>query len=130
MMGRYAYVRIAHRVNLKGSIWSPTVETTPGLVRCFEMNRSAINQSGPQLCTFAVHTVPITSRLLTNGATLGSGVSFIATFVVNQDGTLMLADRSSEHVACAGGAPVCSAGEMTFLLDDTNIGVVLRTNEW
>jgi hypothetical protein len=64
-MGRYAYVGIVQGVKLKGSIWSPTVETTPGLVRCSEMNKFEINQSGPHSCTFAVHTVPITSRLLT-----------------------------------------------------------------
>jgi hypothetical protein len=36
------------------------------------------------------------------------------TFVVGLDGLLRLAPRRSEHVACAGGAPVLSAGEMSF----------------
>ena len=35
------------------------------------------------------------------------------TFVVLPDG-LWVADRHSEHVACARGAPVCSAGELTL----------------
>lgn len=35
-----------------------------------------------------------------------------ATFVINQQGKLCLADRHSEHVACAGGKAVRSAGEM------------------
>jgi DNA-directed RNA polymerase subunit RPC12/RpoP len=39
------------------------------------------------------------------------------TFVVDLDGTLRLAPRRSEHVACAGGAPVLSAGEMAFSRD-------------
>ena len=39
--------------------------------------------------------------------------SFTATFVVLPDG-LWVADRRSEHVACARGAAVLSAGEMTF----------------
>jgi hypothetical protein len=38
----------------------------------------------------------------------------IATFVVDAEGRLLIADRRSEHVACAGGAVVRSAGEMTF----------------
>ena len=38
------------------------------------------------------------------------------TFVVLADG-LWVADRHSEHVACARGAAVYSAGEMTFALD-------------
>lgn len=36
------------------------------------------------------------------------------TFVVDLVGVLLLAPRRSEHVACAGGARVLSAGEMTF----------------
>jgi hypothetical protein len=38
----------------------------------------------------------------------------IATFVVDEEGGLRIADRRSEHVACAAGRPVRSAGEMTF----------------
>ena len=36
----------------------------------------------------------------------------IATFVVDRDKNLRLADRHSEHVACAGGKSVLSAGEI------------------
>jgi hypothetical protein len=36
------------------------------------------------------------------------------TFVVDTDGLLRLAPRRSEHVACAGGGSVLSAGEMSF----------------
>jgi hypothetical protein len=38
----------------------------------------------------------------------------IVTFVIDCDGELLLAPRRSEHVACAAGGPVLSAGEMTF----------------
>jgi hypothetical protein len=48
----------------------------------------------------------------------------IATFVVLHDG-LHLAPRRSEHVRCAGGGEVLSAGEMTFegdaLVEVTNL---------
>ncbi|WP_238009797.1 hypothetical protein KZZ52_09025 [Dactylosporangium sp. AC04546] len=36
------------------------------------------------------------------------------TFVVMPDGALRLAPRRSEHVACAGGSDVLSAGEIAF----------------
>jgi hypothetical protein len=36
------------------------------------------------------------------------------TFVIDLQGDLRLAPRRSEHVACAGGGPVLSAGEITF----------------
>lgn len=38
----------------------------------------------------------------------------IATFIIDLNGHLRLAHRRSEHVACAGGLPVLSAGEMTY----------------
>ena len=41
----------------------------------------------------------------------------IATFTVSVDGVLLLARRRSEHVACASGGPVLSAGEITFSTD-------------
>jgi hypothetical protein len=36
------------------------------------------------------------------------------TFVIDLEGILRLAPRRSEHVACAGGRPVLSAGEITL----------------
>jgi hypothetical protein len=37
-----------------------------------------------------------------------------ATYVVALDGVMRVADRRSEHVACAGGAEVLAAGEIWF----------------
>ncbi|MEU3242549.1 hypothetical protein ABZ713_07110, partial [Streptomyces sp. NPDC006875] len=37
------------------------------------------------------------------------------TFVIDVDGVLRLAPRRSEHVACAGGDMVLSAGEISFM---------------
>ena len=45
------------------------------------------------------------------GVTRGS---ITCTFVVTTAGWLRLADRHSEHVACSGGEPVGSAGELTL----------------
>jgi hypothetical protein len=42
----------------------------------------------------------------------------VATFVIGLAGRLRIADRRSEHVACAGGEPVLSAGEISFLVGE------------
>ena len=58
-----------------------------------------------------------------------SGESFTVTFVIGLDGTLRIADRRSEHVMCAQGEPVLSAGEMTFGCVDDWIVVERVTNQ-
>ena len=52
----------------------------------------------------------------------------IATFVIDQKGILRIVDRRSEHVACAGGIGVQSAGEITFDLNDS-LEVIEITNQ-
>jgi hypothetical protein len=49
--------------------------------------------------------------------------SLIATFTVDLGCTLSLAHRRSEHVACAAGGPVLSAGEITFSADGSVVEV-------
>lgn len=49
--------------------------------------------------------------------------SLTATFVVGKDGHLRLASRRSEHVACASGLPVLTAGEISFLRNGEVTGV-------
>ena len=39
--------------------------------------------------------------------------TIVLTYVVSQDGVLRVADRRSEHIACAGGEAVLAAGELT-----------------
>ena len=53
---------------------------------------------------------------------------FAATFVVDQQGVLRVADRRSEHVACAGGGPVYSAGELFIRLTASGVEVVEASN--
>lgn len=55
--------------------------------------------------------------------------SVIATFVVDADGKLRIADRHSEHVRCAGGKPVLSGGEMTFRICGNDVAVTWITNQ-
>lgn len=41
----------------------------------------------------------------------------VATYVIDRQGRLLLAPRRTEHVACASGGPVKSAGEISFTRD-------------
>jgi len=60
---------------------------------------------------------------------IGPDGVLIATYVVSQSGELLIADRRSEHVACAGRQPVKSAGEITFQLHDSDVEVVEVSNQ-
>ena len=51
-----------------------------------------------------------------------------ATFVITPDGVLRIAHRRSEHVACAGGRDVLSAGEVFWSVDDV-VAVAEITNQ-
>jgi hypothetical protein len=53
----------------------------------------------------------------------------ITTFIIDQEETLWIADRHSEHIICADGQPVCSAGEMTFQLNGSLVSVTDVTNQ-
>ena len=52
-----------------------------------------------------------------------------ATFVIDERGVLRLAERRSEHVACADGGAVLSAGEMFFVVAAESVDVAEVTNE-
>jgi hypothetical protein len=45
------------------------------------------------------------------GQELNKDGLLVVTFAIDAKGSLRVADRRSEHVACAGGGPVLSAGE-------------------
>jgi hypothetical protein len=51
------------------------------------------------------------------------------TFVVSEESTLLVADRHSEHVACAGNRPVRAAGELCFALEDGCVNVTRVSNQ-
>jgi len=59
----------------------------------------------------------------------GSDGLFAATFVIDAVGDLLLADRHSEHVACAGGGAVLSAGELFFRVNGETIAAVAVSNQ-
>jgi hypothetical protein len=63
------------------------------------------------------------------GQDVDDGGTVTATFVVDDAGALRVADRRSEHVACAGGRPVLSAGEIAFTVAGRRAGVAWVTNQ-
>lgn len=58
------------------------------------------------------------------GQSVRPGEALAATFVVEPAGDLRIADRHSEHVTCAAGGPVLSAGEVFFDFSDEPAGGV------
>jgi hypothetical protein len=52
-----------------------------------------------------------------------------ATFVIDLLNQLWIADRRSEHIACAGGGDVLSAGELVFCQSGKTIEVIEATNQ-
>ena len=53
----------------------------------------------------------------------------VATFVIKESEELVISDRHSEHVLCAGGKDVLSAGEITFRVEKGKISVIEITNQ-
>ena len=53
----------------------------------------------------------------------------VVTFVIDEQGNLPVADRRSEHVGCAGGGPVLSAGEMFFRVVGDRVEVAEASNQ-
>lgn len=80
---------------------------------------------GPESIRIQAQSSPAGTRILSAKAARdwfdahGAGESGWATYVVNADGELVVAPRRSEHVACAGGAPVLAAGELRLGPDGT-----------
>src|SRR4051812_23653290 len=52
-----------------------------------------------------------------------------APFVIDASAELLVADRRSEHVACAGGQPVLSAGEMFLAVEGDGVEVSEVSNQ-
>jgi hypothetical protein len=53
----------------------------------------------------------------------------VATFILNTNQELWIADRRSEHIVCARGADVFSAGEITFVVTEDDVEVIEVTNQ-
>ena len=63
------------------------------------------------------------------GQTVARGELLAVTFVVDSSERLLIADRRSEHVACAGGGNVLAAGEMFFGIVGGEVSVEQVSNQ-
>jgi len=63
------------------------------------------------------------------GQRLDGGRSLTVAFVIDENGRLRVADRHSEHIACAGAGRVLSAGEMTLSVDHNTIEAMEVSNQ-
>jgi hypothetical protein len=70
--------------------------------------------------------IPWMTSFLPSGRTRGR---IPATFIIDTSEQLWVADRHSEHVACANGQNVLAAGEMIFERHDSQILVAEVTNQ-
>ena len=67
--------------------------------------------------------------LQATGQRVANWAEVTVTYVVDTSGQLLVADRHSEHVACAGGQSVLSAGELTFALAGATVRVIRVSNQ-
>jgi hypothetical protein len=65
----------------------------------------------------------------TSNQKMGRDGLVTATFIITLDGKLCIADRHSEHIACAAGKPVLSAGELTLELVNQSLTVSTVSNQ-
>lgn len=54
---------------------------------------------------------------------------YVATFIISIDGKMWINDRHSEHVLCANGKNILSAGEITFEFDGNTVKIVAISNQ-
>ena len=57
------------------------------------------------------------------------GEPFVATFIVDARGDLWIADRRTEHIACARDRDVQTAGELEFEVSEPIVEVVQASNQ-
>ena len=73
--------------------------------------------------------VDVTAWIAASKQEADGGGLYAATFVVDARGRLLIADRRSEHVQCAGGGDVTAAGEIFFDVAGSRVVVAEVTNQ-
>ena len=89
------------------------------------MTRTAEQPEG----TVVASPADVTTWAEASGLITSRGGTVPATFVIDPRGRLRIADRHSEHVACAGGGDVLSAGEMFFEVEGKHVRVAEVSNQ-
>jgi hypothetical protein len=81
----------------------------------------------PRIAVHEAHD--ILAWMTETGQKLSPENTIVATFIIDTDGQLWISDRHSEHVVCARGGDVLSAGEITFAIHKQRVEVVEITNQ-
>ncbi len=71
----------------------------------------------------------ICSWIEENNQELNGSGAITVTFIISEESYLLIADRRSEHIACAGGRPVLSACEMTLEVRGNEVELIEATNQ-
>lgn len=82
-----------------------------------------------EACRGAAQPIYLLAELLAQLPDCPSGTVVAVTFVIDLAGYLRVADRHSEHVACAGGQPVMSAGELFLRVTGKGVEVIEASNQ-
>ena len=78
---------------------------------------------------YKIYTSKDIQKWIVSTKQVNTNQRIIATFIINEQEELVISDRHSEHVFCAGGKKVLSAGEITFCFDDKEIYVSEISNQ-
>lgn len=88
---------------------------------------ASLPQSSERIC---VHSdADVLSWIKNTRQSLNKSVVVTATFIIDLQQRLWINDQRSEHVLCAAGQTVLSAGEMTFQVQKGQVEVVEVTNQ-
>ncbi|MBN9120138.1 MAG: hypothetical protein J0I06_13395 [Planctomycetes bacterium] len=93
-----------------------------------------VGSCGIARCGSDVRGTPVTApadaaKWITSAGGSRTPAEVTVTFVVTAEGALLVADRHSEHVACAGGRPVRAAGELCLALEGGRVTVTRVSNQ-
>lgn len=83
----------------------------------------------PSQRTHVNHAADVLQWIKDTHQVLDADKTVVATFIIDLNQQLWIADQRSEHVRCAAGKHVLSAGEMTFAVQGNHVEVVEVTNQ-
>ena len=89
--------------------------------------RELLKQPAQRICVH--HSDDILTWIKSTKPTIERDKTIVATFIIDVSQALWIADRHSEHVVCAAGQNVLSAGEITFDVHKNAVEVLEITNQ-
>lgn len=93
-------------------------------------NKDLLNLVRPELEGYVIYSIlDIENWINTTKQKANKDSEVVATFIIDTSGNLRINDRHSEHVVCACGREVLSAGEITFTLSKQKIFISQITNQ-